>query len=292
MPIYRPKELISFLQEHSLKPLKCFSQNFLIDGNIVRKIADMAQITPGDFVIEIGPGPGALTEEILQRNAKLLAIEMDRGFAKHLERFHDLGDLTIITADALTCDFKDLLLMAGNAPVKIVGNLPYHISTPLLAKVLPLHEQIQSYTVMVQKEFAKRMVALCGEENYSSFSIFLSLFVKPGATFDVKPGSFIPRPKVDSTVVHLISQREAIKNPEQITTLTRTAFSQRRKKLTTSLAKILPKSDIIHVLQNLQLSLDVRPEELSLALWQKLAEQFFVQDNSYAQPHEYQEHYT
>jgi 16S rRNA (adenine1518-N6/adenine1519-N6)-dimethyltransferase len=253
MKIFKPSALQAFLKERGLHAKKGLSQNFLIDGNIIQKIVSTAGIKAGDQVIEIGPGPGALTEALLERGASVTAIEMDPLFAAELQRL----PLEVVCCDFLTFPLEDFF-QQHPGKFKVVANLPYHITTPILTRLLPLNAWIDSLTIMVQKEFADRMIAEKRTPAYSSFTIFFQFYATAAKWFNVSPNCFYPRPKVHSTVVHCPLHPPPLKvEIEAFFQLTRTAFGKRRKMLRASLKALYP-----HIEQTLQST--ARPEELSL----------------------------
>lgn len=270
MKLYRSSELILFLRKLGCDAKKGLSQNFLIDGNILHKILTAAQIKPHDLVLEIGPGPGVLTQSLLEAQAMVTAIEIDPHFANALQRLQEEGrSLTVFHGDFLTFPLQDHLeknlLFSRKGKIKVVANLPYHITTPILTKLLPLYPWIESITIMVQKEFAKRMTALPGSPDYSSFSLFTTFYSDPTYCFTVEPTCFYPRPTVQSGVIHcalkippLSSQQEAF------FTLTRSAFQKRRKMLRTSLKHLYPLPALEEALTLSGIAQQARPEELSL----------------------------
>lgn len=262
MKISSPKVLRSFLETYDLKPRKGHSQNFLIDGNIVSKIIGEAAVKEEDLIIEIGPGPGALTEMLLETGCKVLAVEKDEKLASLLNRLNDRGQLEVHSHDFLDFPIEDALkkkLLPGQKG-KVVANLPYHITTPILVKLSPLSDLISDCIVMVQKEVAERFIAKPGSKDYSSFTIFLSVFTETTYCFTIEPSCFYPKPSVQSAVVHLRLKKAPEVNLDLFFTIVHTAFQQRRKKLTTSLKnfKIEP------YLTTMELPLDIRPEKLSV----------------------------
>lgn len=241
---YHPSELQAFLTELGLSPKKFLSQNFLIDGNIVRKILHLAEIKKGDHVLEIGPGPGALTEALLQEKAFVTAVEMDPAFAQALEGLpQEKSQLHVVAQDFLKFDVEGWC-KTKNKKIKVVANLPYHITTPILAKLLPLYTHIESLTVMVQKEVAKRFLAEPGSKEWNSFSLFLRFYADPIYGFTVEPTCFFPKPKVQSAVVKItLKKPPEVSSEERFFTMTRTAFQQRRKMLRASLKTLFCSAD-------------------------------------------------
>lgn len=253
-------ELIPFLKQLKAKPKKSLSQNFLVDPNIVRKIIQTAEIAPGDFVLEIGPGPGALTQALLKNGAHVFAVEMDRLFARELARFQN-GRLSVYETDFLIFPMEIL-----PKPIKVVANLPYHITTPVLEKLFI--SSFSSLTIMVQKEVATRMTARPGTKEFGSLSLFVQYYAKIHSSFSVSSRCFYPRPKVDSGLVRL----DAIPTPQiDPFPLIHPAFQHRRKMLTSSLS--YPKEQIKKGLTAIGIRSDARPEMLSLDQWLKLTEE-------------------
>lgn len=278
--MHRPTELFAFLDEMGLRPKKGLSQNFLTDGNILRKIVRLAEIQPQDLVLEIGPGPGALTEVLLAHPIRLLAVEKDVALAEALQnrKNHLPGRLEVLADDFLALPLEETLKkrLLPSQKAKIVANLPYHLTTPILARLLPHHSLISSLTVMVQKEVAERMYGTPNTADYSSFSIFLAFYADVHKGFSVSRHCFYPVPKVDSQVVHLSLRPPPLTEPSatQFFQLTRTAFGKRRKMLRSSLKELYPMQKVEEALAVLQKPVSTRPQELHLteflALYQLL----------------------
>ncbi len=246
---YRPGAVHKSLKEASTGPKKWLSQNFLIDGNIVRKIANSAAICKEDTVLEIGPGTGVLTEELAKRAGEVIAIEKDRKLAAIL----DLPGVSVVQGDFLDLPIEELL--AGKR-VKLVANIPYSITTPILERVLPLYDHFESVTLMMQREVAERCTA------GSSLSLFVQFYSTPSILFDVSRNSFYPRPTVTSTVI----QFKLKKAPEDLPRFfeySRTAYKKRRKMLRSSLRGLAPPEKIEAILVSIGKSPQARPEELS-----------------------------
>lgn len=254
-------ELIPFLKSVETRPKKGLSQNFLVDAKIVEKIVNLAEVKPGDIVLEIGPGPGALTKALLERGARLFAVEMDPVFAKELERFQN-GQLQVFLADFLKFPIERL-----PKNFKVVANLPYHITTPILEKLFA--SSFSSITIMVQKEVAERMKAQEGSKVFGSLSLFVQYYTKVLSSFDVPPTCFYPQPNVDSTVIRLDAAPLPDIEPEFFFSLVHKAFQQRRKMITSSLS--LPKEQIRGALEEVKARIDARPETLSFNQWVQFA---------------------
>jgi 16S rRNA (adenine1518-N6/adenine1519-N6)-dimethyltransferase len=255
MPIVNPTELHKFLNENNIRAKKSLSQNFLIDANIVNKIVAAASISSGDTVLEVGPGPGALTEQLLETKAHVIAVEKDSFFAEKLSR---LPEVKIFQEDILTFDVKN------NVPdgSKVVANLPYSLTTNILQRFLPLHGQIKELVVMVQDEFARRITASPGNKDYGSFTVFTNFYSKPKYLFKISPSCFYPQPKVSSAIISLKLHAPPQIPHEDFFKLTRTAFGQRRKMMRSTLKNDYPA--ITSALEKLNLNPEARPESLSL----------------------------
>ncbi len=254
-------ELLPFLEKINARPNRRFSQNFLIDSNIVQKIVHMADIRPGDKVLEIGPGPGALTRALLAQGAHVLAIEIDTAFATAL-RDLDEDRLTVFEADFLSFPMHQI-----PKDIKVVANLPYHITTPILDKLF--HHPFVSITVMVQKEVADRMTASAGSKQFGALTLFVQFYTKLIQHFLVPASCFYPRPQVNSTVIRLDAQEPPSIEAAQFFPWIKKSFQQRRKMLSTSLG--LAKDTIRNALATIGVREDARPESLSFAQWVSLA---------------------
>ena len=252
MPLTNPSELRAFLRSLRVEPKKGFSQNFLIDGNIVRKIVAEASIQPGDTVLEIGPGPGALTEALLAQGAIVYAVEKDVVFADALKRFQNV---TVFAEDIRSFDVNCL-----PAQTKVVSNLPYHLTSPILGLLAPRHDLFSTVTVMVQEEVGRRMAAREKTKDYSSLSVFLRFYSEPSYAFKVSRRCFYPQPKIDSAVVCLALKPPPIPEAEAFFALVHSVFQHRRK-----MVKSILGSSVETLLITLGENPQARPEELSLA---------------------------
>jgi 16S rRNA (adenine1518-N6/adenine1519-N6)-dimethyltransferase len=259
--LYKPSELKAFLAEIGAAPQKFLSQNFLIDGNIVRKIVQFADVKSGDTILEIGPGPGVLTQQLLAQGATVIAVEKDRKFGAALHRLQTEDQrLHVFEDDALNWDPSQHLKHVA----KLIANLPYNITTPILTLFLPRHDLLSSITVMVQREVAERMVAKAGSKTYGSLSVFVQFYSDPSIGFIVEPTCFYPAPKVQSAVIQLRLKKPPREATEQFFQMTRTAFGQRRKMVVSTLKHHYPIEKIETGLNKIGKGLKVRPEELSL----------------------------
>lgn len=271
MALYKPSELLARLNAIGTGPKKGLSQNFLIDGNIIRNMIKESGIGPGDPVLEIGPGPGALTEALLSAGAHVVAVETDPVLAQALNDLKgETGFLKVIQKDILKTSWEEILSAFPNRQKKIhlIANLPYHITTPVLTKFVTKENDISQILVMVQDEVAKRFSAKEGTEAFGSITLFLQFYSQVTYAFKVGRKCFLPSPKVDSAIIKLKLQPQPQGiDPESFFTLTRTAFQQRRKALRASLKELYPKEKIEEALATLALPPLTRPEELGLPTW-------------------------
>jgi len=244
------------MNEH--RPRKRFGQNFLHDQQVIQQIIAAISVRETDFLVEIGPGQGALTKPLLTQISHLVAIEFDRDLVQYLQS-QNWGELTLYQADVLKFDFAQL-----NQPtLRIVGNLPYNISTPLLFHVLNYAEMVQDMVFMLQKEVVDRIVAKPNCADYGRLSVMLQYHCHVEKLFDVSPQAFNPPPKVDSSIVQLIPHPKppvAVNNKALFDKLVAQAFTQRRKTLRNNLKPLLSSEQIEQVGINPQ----VRAETLNL----------------------------
>lgn len=259
----KPSELISFLKEHDRFLKKSLSQNFLIDENIINKIVKTAEVKENDQVLEIGPGAGSLTAALIKKKARITAVEKDTFFAQKLNRL--CSSLKIYNEDILHFNLNNL-----KKNTKVIANLPYNITTPILSHLLQYPEYFSSFTLMVQKEVAQRICASPHTKAYGSLSVFLQYYTNTTYAFTVSGNCFIPKPKVDSAVIHLTVKDTPLKDPAPFFKFVRTAFEKRRKMLTSSLSSLYSKESIYQSLVELDLDPQTRPENLSLDQWLKL----------------------
>ncbi len=269
MPIYKPSELRVFLDQLGIAPKKGLSQNFLIDGNIIRKIVAVSEVHPDDTILEVGPGPGSLTQALLDTGARVVAVEKDTVLAQALERLQTPAEqLKVFCHDILTFPLHEEIprFMREERKAKVIANLPYHLTTPILTQLSPLRELFTSLTVMVQEEVARRLTAQPGTSDYSSLTIFLRFYTHPHYAFTVSRNCFYPAPKVNSAVVVLKLREPPLtgKDVETFFELTRTAFEQRRKMLRASLKGLFPPQTIEKALEEIGQNPLARPETLSL----------------------------
>ena len=270
------------LKKYNIKANKSLGQNFLISQSVVETIVSSAQIGENDLVIEIGPGLGTLTEFLLQKAKKVICIELDKNMVKILnERFFLYKNLEIINEDVLKLDLvkiiKDEKEKNNIKNVKVVANLPYYITTPIVMKLLEEKLDIESITIMIQKEVADRLIENPGGKNSGAITYTVNYYAEPEGIIEVPNNSFIPEPEVTSKVLKLSIRKEPkvdVKNPEIMFKIIKSAFLQRRKTLLNALVnnKIFnSKEECIKVLQELNFDVNVRGEKLTLEDYAKLA---------------------
>ncbi len=248
---------------------KRFGQNFLHDEAIISKIVDAINPEPDENLVEIGPGLGALTEPVIDRAGKLSVVELDRDLAYRLRHHPFLAPhLTIYETDALTFNFAQLA--SENKPLRIFGNLPYNISTPLIFHLLTFRDAIKDMHFMLQKEVVERMAAAPNSKTYGRLSIMTQYQCQVLPVMEIGPEAFKPAPKVDSAIVRLIPHQTIAEPVHSITMLNKvclTAFNQRRKAIRNSLKKLLT----IEQLQALDIDAGIRPENLTPSEYIRIA---------------------
>lgn len=276
MPLYRPSELKEFLILNGINPKKALSQNFLIDGNVLKKIVDISKIENNEVVLEIGPGPGALTEQLIEAKAQVIAVEKDEELFKLLPRLDESNkQLHLYNDDIMRFPIEETLLsfLEQGKKVKVIANLPYHLTTPILEKIMPMNHLFSKVIVMVQDEVARRFTAQPGSSEYGSFTVFLNYYSNPRYAFQVKRNSFFPAPKVDSAIVILdLHPPLKVSDEQKFFEFTRRAFQTRRKMLRKSLSELYPKELITKILEDLSINPLIRPEELSIHSFIKIFE--------------------
>lgn len=235
-----PKRTIEVLQKYDFVFQKKYGQNFLIDTHVLDKIVNAAGITKEDFVLEIGPGIGTMTQYLADAAGKVFAVEIDKALIPILEdTLKDFTNVTIINEDILKVDIKKLAEEHnGGRPIKVVANLPYYITTPIIMGLFESHVPIDSITVMVQKEVADRMQVGPGTKDYGSLSLAVQYYARPYIVANVPPNCFMPRPKVGSAVIRLTAHEEPpviVKDEKLMFRLIRASFNQRRKTLANGL---------------------------------------------------------
>lgn len=250
-------------------PRKRFGQHFLHDKAIIKKIVEAIDPLPSDCIVEIGPGQGALTLPVLRKTGKLTAIELDRDLIPALTlRCANHGLLTLYQADALTFDFNTL--SKEMQPLRIIGNLPYNISTPLLFHLLQYATNIKDMHFMLQKEVVQRLAAKPREEGYGRLSVMIQYHAEVFALFDIPPTAFYPPPSVQSAMVRLVPHINTIEPAQDyplFSDIVRTAFSHRRKTLRNALKNNMTPADW----EGVQVDPRLRPEELAVSDYIKIS---------------------
>jgi len=271
--LIQASETIAILQKYNFNFQKQFGQNFLIDPHVLDKIIDAAEITKEDTVIEVGPGIGTLTQSLCERAGKVIAVEIDKNLIPILKNdtLKAYDNVTVINEDILNVDIDALLKEHGATSAKVVANLPYYITTPIILGLLKGKASIDSITVMVQKEVAKRMQAGVGEEDYSALSLAVQYYSDVFYAANVPPNCFIPRPGVGSAVVNLKVLPEPkvkVKDPDLMFKLIRASFNQRRKTFMNGVKNSpdldFTKEEVEQALTELGKNVAIRGEKLSI----------------------------
>ncbi len=275
-----PKNTIEVLNKYKFVFQKKFGQNFLIDEHVLGKIIRSAQIAEDDFVVEIGPGIGTLTQYLAASAREVAAIEIDDALIPILEDTLSAYDnVTVIHEDVLKVDLCKLAKEKnGGKPIKVVANLPYYITTPIIMGLFENHVPVESITIMVQKEVADRMKTGPGSKDYGALSLAVQYYAKPELVANVPPNCFMPRPRVGSAVIRLTRHTEVPVQAEDeklMFQIIRASFNQRRKTLVNGLGNApelhIPKEMTAEVLDEMGLSASVRGEALNLAQFAELS---------------------
>jgi 16S rRNA (adenine1518-N6/adenine1519-N6)-dimethyltransferase len=264
-----PRDAAELLARHGLAPRKSLGQNFVVDPNTVRRIARLAGVGPGDHVVEIGAGLGALTRALAETGAEVTAVEVDRGLAVVLREQFEGTDVRLIEGDALTLDWPAVL--AGADRWALVANLPYNVATPLVADLLDGVSAIEHMLVMVQREVAERLGAGPGHDAYGAVSVKVAYWATAEVVGRVPATVFLPKPKVESALVSIRRRPEPAVGADvdraRLFALVRAGFGQRRKMLRRSLAGLLPEG----AFEATGIRPEARAEELSVFDWGRLA---------------------
>ena len=280
-----PKKTIEVIQKYQFAFQKRFGQNFLIDAHVLEKIVSAAGITKDDCVLEIGPGIGTMTQYLAESAGQVIAVEIDTNLLPILaDTLKDYSNVKVINQDILKVDINELVKEYNNGrPIKVVANLPYYITTPIIMGLFENHVPIKSITVMVQKEVADRMQVGPGSKDYGALSLAVQYYASPYIVANVPPNCFIPRPNVGSAVIRLTRYQEPpvqVKDPKLMFKLIRASFNQRRKTLQNGLNNSpeisFSKEEITKAIESLGVSPSVRGEALSLEQFAQLAN-YFVQ---------------
>jgi len=266
-----------FFSDHAGSPSKSLGQNFLKDKNILDKIVGLAELKEQDEVLEIGPGLGALTEGLAKRAGRVVAVEKDKKLIPHLSELSETyGNIELISEDSLNVDFRSLFNGSG---IKVVSNLPYSVSTPILIRLLEQRDIFTSLVLMLQLEVGERIASGPGSKKYGSISVLLQTYFDITLEFRVPPAAFWPKPKVYSVVLKMIplkTPRVQISDEKLYEKVIRAAFSSRRKMLGNSLASAFPKDSVLKALESSGIDHKRRAETLSIEEFAKLTEHISI----------------
>ena len=275
-----PKYTIEVLQKYHFVFQKRFGQNFLIDEHVLEKIIDSSGITKDDFILEIGPGIGTMTQYLAEAAREVAAVEIDSSLIPILkDTLKEWDNVTVINNDILKTDIKKIANEKnGGKPVKVVANLPYYITTPIIMGLFEKNVPVDSITVMVQKEVADRMQVGPGTKDYGALSLAVQYYAKPEIVANVPPNCFMPRPKVGSAVIKLTRYEKPpveVQDERLMFRLIRASFNQRRKTLANGLNNApdiqVSKEDIAKALEELGVGASIRGETLTLEQFARLS---------------------
>ncbi len=268
-----PQNTIAVLQKYNFNFQKKFGQNFLIDTHVLERIIEAAGITRDDFVLEIGPGIGTMTQYLCENAREVVAVEIDKNLIPILgDTLQEYDNVTVINEDILKLDINRLAEEKnGGKPIKVVANLPYYITTPIIMGLFESHVPIDSITIMVQKEVADRMQVGPGTKDYGALSLAVQYYAKPEIIANVPPNCFMPRPNVGSAVIRLTRHQEVpvqVDDEKLMFKIIRASFNQRRKTLANGLNNSpeihLPKEIIQESIEELGVPVTIRGEALTL----------------------------
>lgn len=275
-----PQNTIEILQKYNFNFQKKFGQNFLIDTSVLDRIIAAAEITKEDCVLEIGPGIGTMTQYLAESAGEVVAVEIDKNLIPILEdTLSEYSNVTVINDDILKVDVNKIVEEKnGGKPVKVVANLPYYITTPIIMGLFENHVPLKSITIMVQKEVADRMQVGPGTKDYGALSLAVQYYAKPEIVANVPPNCFIPRPNVGSAVIRLTRYEKPpvqVNDEKRMFALIRASFNQRRKTLVNGLGNAselgVSKERVAAVLEEMQLSSTIRGEALTLEQFARLS---------------------
>ena len=276
-----PQNTIELIKKHDFRFQKKFGQNFLIDTHVLDKIVSAAGVTKEDMVLEIGPGIGTMTQYLAEAAREVVAVEIDKNLIPILkETLLEYDNVTIINEDILKVDIAKLAEEKNNGrPIKVVANLPYYITTPIIMGLFESKVPLDNITIMVQKEVAERMQVGPGTKDYGALSLAVQFYAEPEIVANVPPNCFIPRPTVGSAVIRLKRYAEppvGVKDEKKMFSLIRASFNQRRKTLVNGLTNApglgLTKEKVTEALVKMGLSETIRGEALTLAQFAELSD--------------------
>ena len=283
MKLGNPKNTIEVIQKYDFDFQKKFGQNFLIDERVLEKIISAAEVNKEDFVLEIGPGIGTMTQYLAENAREVMAVEIDKNLIPILsDTLSAYDNVSILNADILKVDIAKIVEEKnGGKPVKVVANLPYYITTPIIMGLFESNVPIDNITVMVQKEVADRMQVGPGSKDYGALSLAVQYYAEPYIVANVPPNCFIPRPNVGSAVIRLTRHKEMpvqVADPKLMFRLIRASFNQRRKTLQNGLNNApdvsFTKEQIVAAIESLGVPATIRGEALDLQQFAQLANYF------------------
>ncbi len=280
MYLGNPTNTIKILEKYGFSFQKKYGQNFLIDSNIVKKIVQESGVKKDDFVLEIGPGIGTMTQILCENAREVVAVEIDKKLIPILTQdtlsFYD--NVTVINEDILKLDINKLILEHNEGkPIKVVANLPYYITTPIIMGLFESHVPLESITIMVQKEVADRMQVGPGTKDYGALSLAVQYYANPQVVLIVPASCFMPRPNVDSAVIKLTCHHKppvSVENEKLMFDIIRASFNQRRKTMTNSVVNAnlgITKEQLLTALEQCGLKSTVRGEALNLQQFAQLS---------------------
>lgn len=276
-----PKNTIEVLQKYNFNFQKRFGQNFLIDTHVLEKIIREAHITKDDVVLEIGPGIGTMTQYLCESASKVFAVEIDNTLIPILnDTLSEYDNVTIINEDILKVNINKLVEEeCGNRPIKVVANLPYYITTPIIMSLFENDVNIDNITVMIQKEVAERIVSKPGTKDYGALTLAVNFYSTPEIVANVPPNCFMPRPNVSSAVIRMtkdVEPKVKVADKELLFKLIKASFLQRRKTLVNGIGNFkelnITKDRVVEALKEMGLDENIRGERLSLSEFGELSD--------------------
>lgn len=277
------KSTSEIIEKYGFDFRKKFGQNFLVDKHILDKIIEAADITPQDCVLEIGPGIGTMTQRLAEEAGEVVAVEIDKNLIPILEEtLQGYNNVTVLNADILKTDIHEIAVQHGGKPLKVVANLPYYITTPIIMALFESKVPVKSVTIMVQKEVGDRLCVGPGTKEYGALSLAVQYYAKPEIITKVPASCFMPKPNVDSVVIRLTRYEKPpvrVQDEEWLFTVIRASFNQRRKTLANALINAgnigVTRQRIEIVLREMGLPLTIRGEALTLEQFAELSNRIY-----------------